>query len=697
MRHDDPINDSAKPADGINSLWTGLQSTIVRNMIEGICLVKESDGTIAYANPKFAKMFGYEQGELEGRHVSILNFGTTPADAMAVAEEIMREIRQRDHHSYEVHNVKKDGTLFWSRATTSLFDHPEYGRVFVAVQEDITARKEQELELAASERRYRLLFESAYDSILVCDGEGKILMANRQLADKFGYAVSELVGQPVEILIPERFRSSHALFHTSGSQNLRGRPMGTGRQLCGRKKDGSEFPVDISLSPTQLPEGIQVISIIRDMTEQMRHENQQSILAEMATALSDTMDFDQRLQRMADIVVPQLADICVVRLLENGRLTYNAAASAVPGLTGALRRAVSHGMGIQGEFGAESVIRTGKMVYVADTRNLPRNSSSDELLRDYVRILGATTYVILPLIASGQVIGTLTLSHSAPGKSFSAEDLAFAEVVAGRYAVAVENAKLYRAATIEKENAQAAVRIREEVLAVVSHDLKNPLASIDMAANLLERGIVGTERIQEYTGRIRRSVSQAMALINGLLDFAKIQSGTFTLQKFRENAGEVILPALEQHQLLAEAKGITLERHLSADLGSFPCDSTRINQVLSNLIGNAIKFTPRGGTIRVEALETDSAIEITVADTGYGIPPELLPKVFDRYWQAEATKQFGTGLGLAIAKGIVEAHGGQIWVESEAGKGSRFTFTIPTERVCAIPATRIAENQIHAQ
>ena len=177
--------------------------------------------------------------------------------------------------------------------------------------------------------------------------------------------------------------------------------------------------------------------------------------------------------------------------------------------------------------------------------------------------------------------------------------------------------------------------------------------------------------------RVQGSTDQMETLIADLLDFARIQSGTFSVLISAVKLGEAVMPAIDRMRALAEAKRQTLEADIPSSLPSVAIDAHRIGQVVSNLISNAIKFTPLEGTIRVLARLRDHQVVVSVEDTGPGIPQEHLSKIFDRFWRTPGTKQNGSGLGLAIAKGIVEAHGGTIWAESQLGKGSSFLFTVP--------------------
>jgi light-regulated signal transduction histidine kinase (bacteriophytochrome) len=227
---------------------------------------------------------------------------------------------------------------------------------------------------------------------------------------------------------------------------------------------------------------------------------------------------------------------------------------------------------------------------------------------------------------------------------------------------------------------QRAVRARDDLVAVVSHDLRNPLGVIQMqAAILLQTVGSGTEdfsrRIQTSTDHIQRAVRRMNTLIRDLLDLAKLEAGRFTLQCSRCQMNHLVEESLLILRPLAEAKWITLTSDLHAD--AVDADHDRIFQVLSNLVGNAIKFTPERGTISVRAETKNADVQVTVSDTGPGISPDQIANVFDRYWQARRSDQEGSGLGLFIAKGIVEAHGGRIWTEARAGAGATFVFILP--------------------
>jgi signal transduction histidine kinase len=279
--------------------------------------------------------------------------------------------------------------------------------------------------------------------------------------------------------------------------------------------------------------------------------------------------------------------------------------------------------------------------------------------------------MVVPLRARGEILGALTFARMPPGRPYSPWDVEFAEEVAHRAAFAIDNARLY-------QQAQKATRTRDDLMAVVSHDLRSPLSVIILAAELLSHSGVLEERRLKLVGTMRRSVDLMKHLIEDLLDVASIDAGRFTIVEQPCPVGTLIGEALELMQPLAQQKSLRLESRVTSPDLSFRCDRMRILQVLSNLIGNSIKFSREGGTITIVAGLVDHEVRFTVIDTGFGIPADDLPHIFERFWQARKTAQMGAGLGLAIAKGIVEAHRGKIWAESEPGKGSTFFFTVPT-------------------
>jgi PAS domain S-box-containing protein len=235
-----------------------------------------------------------------------------------------------------------------------------------------------------------------------------------------------------------------------------------------------------------------------------------------------------------------------------------------------------------------------------------------------------------------------------------------------------DNARLYTVA-------QQAIRARDEILAVVSHDLRNPLSAITMCAGALrEPEPPRAESVRELGETIARATEWMDRIIRDLVDVASIEAGRLSLRRERTTVGAIVEQAVLLLEPLCEERQLSLGREIAPDLPIVAADAQRIVQVLSNLVGNACRFTPPGGRVTVRAMRDDGGVRMSVEDTGAGIPAEDQPRVFDRYWHADrGTRRTGSGLGLAIARGIVEAHGGRMWLESQVGRGSAFLFTLP--------------------
>lgn len=220
---------------------------------------------------------------------------------------------------------------------------------------------------------------------------------------------------------------------------------------------------------------------------------------------------------------------------------------------------------------------------------------------------------------------------------------------------------------------------REDLMSIVSHDLRNPLSAVGMATRTLKRSLGPEAPGRRQVDMIARNVTRMDRLIADLLAVAKLQEGaTLPIEPSAQEAGALVQDVIDSFTASAADKGVELRSALAPDLPPVYCDGGRIAQVLSNLIGNALKFTPRGGSVVVTATRGESEdVHFSVRDTGMGIPEDAVPHVFERFWQNEPHRARGTGLGLYIAKGIIDAHRGRIWVTSRVGEGSDFQFTVP--------------------
>lgn len=415
----------------------------------------------------------------------------------------------------------------------------------------------------------------------------------------------------------------------------------------------------------------ELVATIRAFVRLRQAEAAQRFLSSATVALASTLDVGEALQQLVRLAVPFLGEWCIVHrhdaegelgivALAHADKSHEAAAELSPQLSRQpeLLRAVT------------AVWRSGQLEVQPPTDPCASDSIGGGLLT----ALGATASICVPLVARGRTLGTLTLAALDAGRSYEAWERALVEELGQRASICIDNARLY-------EEAQRAVQMRENVLAVVSHDLKNPLGSIIMANGLMAEKIaeedLSVASLVRHTQIIGRATERMDRLITDLLDLASLDAGHLSMEQKPVEVGAILLEASETHSAFATSKGVRLISELEPDLPLVVCDRGRVQQVLTNLISNALKFTGEGGAVTLRAARLAGMVQLSVADTGAGIKPEHLGRLFERFWQASRTGRTGSGLGLTIARGIVEAHGGKIWAESELGAGSKFTFTLP--------------------
>lgn len=312
--------------------------------------------------------------------------------------------------------------------------------------------------------------------------------------------------------------------------------------------------------------------------------------------------------------------------------------------------------------------------------------TSDPFEAQWISKMGTESYVTVLLPSSEKAVIAITVISKHAGR-YSSNDVLFLEEIARRCGPIIDNILLF-------QKAQDAIRARDDALAVVSHDLKNPIGAVKLNVCLMLRILEHIDQwetrlsFSKAIARISASTLRAERLIHNLLDLGQVDSGRLKIDRQSTDFKLLIKEALEMLRPLAAEKKIRIET--TFDDGDYyaDCDRERFFQVLSNLVGNAIKFTPAGGVIEIFLSsptnfgpqirgQDQGTFHCCIRDSGPGIAPDQLPHIFDRYWQAKKTNRLGTGLGLSIAKGIVEAHGGQIWADSEVGRGSEFYFSIP--------------------
>ncbi len=649
---------------------------IVENTAAGVAVVdaRPRDPCFVSVNPAYARMLGYEPAELVGRHVSLV----LADEERARADERIVQIDQEREVQFESIHVRRDGSTFPALVTASSVrdDGGAIGyRISTVV--DITDRKRDEVALREGETRLRLAAEATGLGTFDWDlRTGRIHWSDRTKA-MFGLRPDEQVDRESWLELvheDDRARVREAIVRALDPSSDVGY-QAEYRVL--RRGTGALRWLSASGRIVREPDGSssRLIGTVLDVTERRNAEDAQRFLADVTSVLSSSLDYGRTLDEVTRLAVPPVADWCLVSLRDGrGGIEQVSVAHVDPAKVALAREiAARYTWPDDVPYGPRHVIATATPELVPHVSDaiLARIARDEEHLR-LLRALGLRSYIITPLIARGRVLGAISFGSSESGRTFGPPDLDFAMQLAGRAAIAVDNALLY-------QEAQREASLREHVLAIVSHDLKNPLAAIHMSAAVLLRrvGERGDARMREQLELMQRASRRMEHLLRDLLDTAGIQAGRLAVDKRPHAIDALVEEAVELHVPMATEKGLDLRAAIEGPDVVVPCDRERVLQVLSNLLGNAIKFCRRGESILVRTAKEPDRVVVSIADTGPGIDEEELLHVFDPYWSAARHKGVGTGLGLFISKGIVEAHGGALWVESKVGVGTTFSFTLP--------------------
>lgn len=461
-------------------------------------------------------------------------------------------------------------------------------------------------------------------------------------------------------------------------------PPWTGVELAALHKDGHEFPCELSFGQWTGGEQTIFTGFARDVTERkraletekqareqlQRRADEESSFRHLASALTGAVEMTEVLYEITNRAtqVTRADGVYVERILMIGsqKVVEVVSAAGKGSPPRGLRVAFPGSM-------TEEILGNTTPVILADM---------DLIGKSMAPYLADTCphceVLVTPLIAENETLGALVLLNSrASGRHFGENDVVRARTLGDLASLALRRVRLMEQEREAKEKAEAAVRVRDETLGIVSHDLRNPLTTIALSADLLRDS--EPEEQPELIDTIRNSARQMQRLIQDLLDVARVETGGLAVATTVIDPETLVREVCAQHEPLAEHKNVRLACELATPLPRICADHDRLVQVLGNLIGNAVKFTPERGAITIEAKKRDGQVHFVVRDTGPGIPEADLKNVFTPYWQAKKTAHLGAGLGLAIVRGIIAAHGGQVWAENAPGGGAMFTFTVPIE------------------
>ncbi len=620
-----------------------------RNLLESApdaIVIVDRAGKIQLVNAQTEKLFGYSREELLGQQVELLVPQRFHGEHSTHRDKYSHSPKPREMGAgLELYGRRKDGSEFPVEISLSPLETQEGVLISSAIR-DITDRKR-------AESKFRDLLESAPDAIVIVNEQGHIVLTNAQTEKLFGYPRQELLDQPVEILVPHRFHGEHAGHRTAYAQSPRPRAMGADLELYGRRKDGTEFPVEISLSPLETGEGKLISSAIRDVSDRRQ----------AAEALKAS---EERLQLALEAAQLGVWDLDLI----NDRAFRSLRHDQIFGYDS-----------LQPEWGVQIAL---KHIVPEDREQFQSNFAQALVTNSFsaeFRVSGVQDHAIRWAFAQGRVYRD---ENGKPVRMMgvvsdtTARKEAEQEVERHRRELARSNADL-----------GAANQELEAFSYSVSHDLRAPLRHIDGFARILkeEHAAELSEEAQRYLDRVLHGANHMGHLVDDLLNLAKIGRRDLVRQKTKLD--------LLVREALADLPG-TENRSVEWRVEPLPevdCDPGLLKLVFNNLLGNALKFTRSRQPAVVEIGTSDSAglTTIFVRDNGVGFDPKYADKLFGVFQRLHRQEDFeGTGVGLATVQRIIRKHGGEVWAESEVDRGATFFFSLGT-RPAAAPVPQPVE------
>jgi signal transduction histidine kinase len=424
-------------------------------------------------------------------------------------------------------------------------------------------------------------------------------------------------------------------------------------------------------------ENVRLFTELQARTQDLtRSVGQLTALGEVGRAVSSTLDLETVLSTIVSRAI-QLSGTDGGSVYEYDEATEEFSLRASRGLPDGYIEQVRDTRPRKGDGAVGRVAQTREPVQIVDISDA---TAYESRVRNILLQMGLRALLAVPLIAEDHLVGALIVMRKRTG-SFADEEVALLQTFATQSALAIQNARLFREIEDKSRQLEVASQHKSEFLANMSHELRTPLNAIIGFSEVLSEKMFGelNEKQEEYSKDIHASGQHLLSLINDILDLSKIEAGRMELELSDFDLPTAIDNAVMLVRERAGRRNLTLHRDVDGAVGQVRADERKVRQVVLNLLSNAIKFTPEGGRIEIRATPQDGLVEVSVSDTGVGIAPEDQEAVFEEFRQVGTAdkKVEGTGLGLTLCRKFVELHGGRIWVKSEVGAGSTFTFTIP--------------------
>ncbi len=567
--------------------------------------------------------------------------------------------------------TRKDGSVVWFSAM-KLPLHDYAGNIIgtFGISRDITDWKRTEEALKHSEERYRSVAQTANDAIITIDNDGLIRGWNRGAENMFGYKEDEVIGKSINIVIPADYLNKHikpkVLLEMRGVTQLADKTV----ELSGMKKNGNSFPLELSLSGWETAEGRFFTGIVRDITNRKRTELENLINYEITQGITSTSNLDELLklihQSLGKVVY---AENCFIALHNQQTSFFNFPFFIDKYDTTPLETSM-------GKSCSAFVFRTVKPLLLSQ-------QVFDQLVEQgEVELVGSNSpsWIGIPLQTPSKVIGVLVLQHYEKEDVYSENDLRFLTSIGSQIALAIERKKSEEEITLKNEMLQAINAEKDKFFSIIAHDLRGPLSAFVAATQIITEEVqnMSIEEIRDITNSMKTSATNIYSLLENLLEWSRLRRGGMDFIPVTITLKKKITTSIEVLNETARKKDINIGIFIPEDL-QIIADNHMFEAIVRNLVSNAIKFTPSGGNIKIEAfINEDHYAETRITDSGIGMTPELIGRLFqiDEKTSRPGTEgEPSTGLGLLLCKEFIEKNEGRIEVRSEIGKGSTFSFT----------------------
>lgn len=652
--------------------WSILNLKVdVLGWVSDAVITTDMDFRVRSWNEAAEELFGYTEKEALGKETRELfqtsYFGKTKR------EELINELFETGSWTGTViHRHKSGKELLNSVSVDLLWDDEEKPFGAIAIIREV---KDQAKEVMAA-TRLAAIVESSDDAIVGKTLDGRITSWNKGAEELFGYTKGEMIGDYVFRLVP---RSREQEEQEILMKLKRGESIAQ-LHTVRKHKRGRNVEVSLTSSPLRDGEGnvVGASMIVRDISEQVRVQQNLEFLAEASRLLYSSLEIDETLEKLGFLAVPRIADWCSIdRFVGVDEVEQVVVAHSNPEKVSwakALREKSPPDLSV--DRGLGKVMRTGELeFYPLITDEVLEASARDEEELALLRKIGFSAAMIVPLMVEEAVWGAITLVSSESKRVYSEFDLDMAKELASRASLAIENSMLYLREKQAKE-------LRDVFISVASHELKTPITSMKVYAEVLQRRFEkqGDDRTVSSLRKINRQIDMLSGLVSELLDVSRIEKGTLSLEVEEFGVNELVEETVEFLQPTSLNHLIEIDGSVTRKVWG---DRDRIAQVLINLLSNAVKYSPGEKQVVIHVRDVKNGVEICVEDFGEGISKEHQSRLFERFYrvnQSAGNTYPGLGIGLYISQEIMKLHGGRIEVDTDEGKGARFSIVLPYER-----------------